>query len=364
VPRQHVVRALVLALVVLSAAPVIAESRTAAAEETTPVHLEDRAYTPLVPTRILDTRTGLGVPTAGAVPAGATITVPVAGHAGVPSVGVGAVVFNLTATQPSRTTYITAFPAGTTRPTASNLNVTAGVTAPNLVVAKLGTGGLIALYNHAGSVHLIADVVGWFSDQPDFTALAPARVLDTRTGLGAPKAPVGAGRTIDVQFVGRGGVPPSGAAAVVFNLTGTQPTASTYVAAYPTGEPRPVASNLNLVSGQTAPNLVIAKLGASGRVSLFNKSGATHLLADVLGWFTIGSDYSGVIPARVLDTRTGVGAASRPVGPASTIEVQVTGQAGVPTEEVGAVVLNLTGTAATASTFVTAFPQSGAAVMT
>jgi hypothetical protein len=55
---------------------------------------------------------------------------------------------------------------------------------------------------------------------------------------------------------------------------------------YPTGTTRPLASNLNFVAGQTIPNLVIAKIGSGGRVSIFNNLGSTVVVADVQGWFT------------------------------------------------------------------------------
>jgi len=48
-------------------------------------------------------------------------------------------------------------------PTASNLNVADGRPRPNLVVVSLSGDGRIALANHAGNIHLIADVVGYFS---------------------------------------------------------------------------------------------------------------------------------------------------------------------------------------------------------
>jgi hypothetical protein len=34
---------------------------------------------------------------------------------------------------------------------------------PNLVMAKVGADGKVAVYNDAGSAHLIFDVVGWYS---------------------------------------------------------------------------------------------------------------------------------------------------------------------------------------------------------
>ena len=78
-------------------------------------------------------------------------------------------------------------------------------------------------------------------------------------------------------------------AAVVVNLTGVSPTASTFVTAFPSGEALPVASNLNLVKGQVRPNLAIVKLGTNGRFSLFNNAGEVDLLADVVGWFPSSS---------------------------------------------------------------------------
>jgi hypothetical protein len=57
---------------------------------------------------------------------------------------------------------------------------------------------------------------------------------------------------------------------------------------WPTGEPRPNASSLNTDPGQDTPNLVIAKVGAGGQVSLYNEAGTGHLVADVVGYFSAG----------------------------------------------------------------------------
>ncbi|MEA3184333.1 MAG: hypothetical protein QOJ74_810, partial [Ilumatobacteraceae bacterium] len=69
------------------------------------------------------------------------------------------------------------------------------------------------------------------------------------------------------------------------------------------GSGRPTASNLNLVTGQTIPNMVIAKLGAGGQISIFNLAGSVDVVVDVLGWFPAGGSYTGLSPARLLDTR-------------------------------------------------------------
>jgi hypothetical protein len=69
---------------------------------------------------------------------------------------------------------------------------------------------------------------------------------------------------------GNGGVPTARVTAVAMNETGTAPTASTYVAVCPNGTTRTSASNLNLVTGQTAPNLVMVPV-VNGKVSFYNK---------------------------------------------------------------------------------------------
>jgi hypothetical protein len=54
---------------------------------------------------------------------------------------------------------------------------------------------------------------------------------------------------------------------------------------YPDGVARPDASSLNVAQGATIANLVIAKVGANGRVRLYNQAGGVHLIADVTGYF-------------------------------------------------------------------------------
>ncbi|MGW7465769.1 hypothetical protein ACWGJT_13945, partial [Streptomyces xantholiticus] len=64
-------------------------------------------------------------------------------------------------TTATATSYISVFPNGTTRTSASNLNVVAGQTAPNLVIVPV-VNGKVSFYNNAGSVNLIADVAGYY----------------------------------------------------------------------------------------------------------------------------------------------------------------------------------------------------------
>jgi hypothetical protein len=238
-------------------------------------------YTGVVPSRILDTRYGLGGPTLGA---DSTLDLQVTGMGGVPASGVSAVVVNVTVTEPTAPSYLTAWPAGATRPLAANLNYLAGQTVPNLVIVKVGEGGRISLYNAAGSTQVVADVAGWFGIDggSGYVGLSPARILDTRD---SPGVAVGPDSTLELQVGGRGGVPSGGVSAVVLNVTVTEPTAPSYLTAWPTGVARPLAANLNYVAGLTVPNLVVATVGDGGRVSLYNAAGSAHVVVDVQGWF-------------------------------------------------------------------------------
>ncbi len=150
-------------------------------------------YHALTPARILDTRDGTGG-FQGAIAPAEVIDVLVAGQGGVPATGVGAVVLNVTVTQPTAVGgFLTLFPSGTPLPLASNLNFTPDKTVPNLVIVRVGANGRVSTYNSAGNTHVIFDVAGWFSDTDTGNAgryrpLVPSRILDTRTGTAAASA--------------------------------------------------------------------------------------------------------------------------------------------------------------------------------
>jgi plastocyanin len=91
--------------------------------------------------------------------------------------------------------------------------------------------------------------------------------------------------SLDLQVTGRGGVPATGVTAVALNVTAAFPTAESYLTAWPAGESRPTASNLNYRAGVIVPNLVVVKVPPSGLVSLYNNAGQTDVVADVVGWF-------------------------------------------------------------------------------
>ena len=347
---------------VAPAAPAAAAAAPAAATDAGP-----GSFHVLPPTRLLDTRTGLGA-TKAAIPANASITLQVTGHGGIPTTGAAAATLNLAVTGATRTGYLTAYPTGTPRPTASTLNFTAGTTIANLTVTKLGTNGRITLHNASpGTIHLVADTAGYhLAGDPTtagaFAALPPTRLLDTRTGLGATKAAIPANASITLQVTGHGGIPTTGAAAATLNLAVTGATRTGYLTAYPTGTPRPTASTLNFTAGTTIANLTVTKLGTNGRITLHNASpGTIHLVADTAGYHLAGDPttagaFAALPPTRLLDTRTGLGATKAAIPANASITLQVTGHGGIPTTGAAAATLNLAVTGATRTGYLTAYP--------
>jgi alpha-tubulin suppressor-like RCC1 family protein len=226
-------------------------------------------FTAGTPQRVLDTRTQ------GLVGPDGTVTVDLSSV--LPTTAT-AVTFNLTGTDTTGSTVVTAWPHGTPKPTASNLNLEPGDTRPNLVTVAVGPDRKVDLNNHVGTVNLIVDVAGYYAtDRGDpFFTVSPVRTMDSRTG---PSFGPGESRALDLS-------PwlPASAKAVVYNLTATNPTTATFVTGYPAGTSVPNTSNLNLVAGQTAPNLAVTPLGG-GQLALRNNAGRVDLITDIAGYF-------------------------------------------------------------------------------
>jgi hypothetical protein len=117
--------------------------------------------------------------------------------------------------------------------------------------------------------------------QVGFTGKAPTRVLDTRYAVGAPRAKLGAGRTLTLTVPGL----PAGTTAVALNVTATDPTVASHLSVYPGGSARPGASSLNFVKGQTIPNLVLVPLGPGNTVTFYNNAGTVNVIADLVGYY-------------------------------------------------------------------------------
>lgn len=328
-------------------------------------------FTGVRPQRLLDTRAGVGAPT-GKVGPGGTLDLAVSGQttsAGPVPATATAVVLNVTVTAPTASTDVRAYPAGAAVPTVSNLNAPAGSTVPNLVTVPLGADGRVTLRNSSGTVHLVADLAGWYAPGAGdgFAPVGPVRLLDTRSSGGRQ---VGQGGTLDLQVTGTpapGVVVPPDATAVVLNLTATRGSAPTDVRAYPTPTDGavPTVSNLNVARGQTAAGLVTVAVGDGGRVRLRNERGSVDLLADLAGYYSASAPgrFVAAAPVRLLDTRDATGTAPIPVTAGGLVDLAFAGARGIPATATAGL-LNLTATGVSATTDVRAYPAGRSDVPT
>jgi len=241
-------------------------------------------YDPVSPTRVLGTLAAgakIGPGTASAV----TVASSNVSDAVPPTAT--AVVLNVTASQGSAASYLTVYPAGVTRPLASNVNFTAGETVANRVTVGVGTSGQVEVFNGAGTVNVDVDVSGYYTGAGGtgsvFVPITPVRLSDTRSQTnGSAIAPASS-----EHFALAGGGIPANATAVAGNVTVVAGSAAGYVTVYPSSDATvPVASDVNFTAGAVVPNFTIADTSGSGGVQIYNSHGAAvNVVIDAFGYF-------------------------------------------------------------------------------
>ena len=140
-------------------------------------------FQPVTPARVADTRTGrcgfrLGQ--------GDRRSIEILGEGGVPVSGVAAAALNVTATNPTSSSFLTVYPKGSARPVASNLNVVRDQTVANMVMTGIGDDGAVVVYNNLGTVDVIIDVTGWLQGPTSARALLDCQVLPAPAPRGPP----------------------------------------------------------------------------------------------------------------------------------------------------------------------------------
>ncbi|MFB6520317.1 PKD domain-containing protein [Streptomyces sp. NPDC056401] len=264
-------------------------------------------FTPIAPSRLLDTRSGVGAPI-GKVPAYGSAALKIAGNTKFPA-GVTAVALNVTVTNTTAGGHVTVSPGmNEPRPITSNLNYEAGQSVPNMVIVPVGADGSVQIHNGGWeAVDLIADVTGYFTrtSASGYTSMAPARFVDTRSGIGTAQGRLRGYGSIETRMAGREGIP-AGATAVALNLTVTNPENFGHLTVYPSGREAPSTSNLNFKPGQTVANSVIVPVGTDGKIKILNGGWTpADVIVDVVGYYSPAGEaaYMPVTPYRALDTR-------------------------------------------------------------
>jgi sugar lactone lactonase YvrE len=348
----------VLLLAVVAGLVVVPQSpATAAVVESPPGGL----FYGVTPTRVLDTRAAAQSP---CLQPEETRFVTVTRPSTVPF-DAAAVVLNVTVVDATAAGFVTVFPVGENRPGTSSLNYRPGGVVANSATVRMGVNGQVAVFANTGCPNVLVDVVGFMSGGVNtpggYTAVDPARRLDTRTG--ATRA-CGNGllrNAVRNVVVGSGAVP-STATSVTLNVTVVSPSAPGFLTVFPTGAARPTASTINFAAGDVRANQTTVQVGTGGSISVFNFDGCVDVLVDVVGFTSTGTPSAGAFrpqaPTRLLDTRApGAGGCIAP-GTTRDLVVDPLFAVRLPPRMYSATV-NVTVTGAVGDGFVTVFPSGG-----
>ncbi len=180
---------------------------------------------------------------------------------------------------------VTVWPCAASAPTVGSLVATDSVGVTNHVVSRLSATGDICVQVSA-PMHIVVDLSGWYGPQATaaYTALAPTRVVDSKTGVGL-SGPSAAGANRSFVVAGTGGLPAAGALKGVTAMVGAlTPAASGYLTVHPCLPAVPDLSMVRFRAPSAATTAVIAPADASGQWCIASNK-ATDLTVDVVGYF-------------------------------------------------------------------------------
>jgi hypothetical protein len=279
------------------------------------------------PIRLLDSRTGNGMPSGrpAKLYANAPVRVQVAGRNTV-GANATAVTVNAAIVYPSAAGSLFLGPKSTPNPATftmafNKMDITNyGVTVELSSSSDQYPGSIYATYHASGTTDLVLDITGWFAPSTTpggetYFPITPFRALDSRIGNGLSKAKFKANVPRSFAIWGRGNAGdtvPTSARAVTGNLTAVNANYHGAVYLGPGGPSGPSAT-INFVAGQIRGNSITVALSSSGTLSATfeAKSGkTTDLVFDVTGYYTTDQNGSMFVPltsAAILDTHNGIG---------------------------------------------------------
>lgn len=323
--------------------------------------------------RILDTRTGTGGFNT-VMPTKQWRTVKVAGQAGLPVDGISAVSIMASVVQPSTNGNLQGRPDASTQ--AALLLNYGGLNDQNFSntgVLAVADDGTIQLMTEQAN-HLVIDVQGYYTSSENGTAaggfvpVPGKRVIDTRSGLGAPAVELTNGQSITTQITGQNGVP-AGATAIAANfIVVNQTTNSGYITPFAAGTAKPSTSLNYPGDSRGLATSIGAQVGLSsaGKLSITTTTGtggSVDVVVDIQGYFTKGDNGAVFTPAaaRIADTRVSPYSV---VQAGAEVSIPVAGVKGIPVSGSGLTAVAMTLSAINGSTtggWATVWPDGTAA---
>jgi hypothetical protein len=327
-------------------------------------------FVPIVPRRVLDTRTGAKIAPNGE-DGRTSLRFLDPKDPEIPVGQVGAVTLNITAVDPDGPGYLLIWDPSVPYSGTSVLNYSGrDVTANTLTLSVTAAPRLI--YMSSQSTHLLIDVTGWYTKQPKkaqsdgrlatvptvgggYVPADPTRIYDSRpSGVVPPNQPR------RVTLPPSVAVPEAGISALVVNVTSTGADGDGWASFYPSGTAAPNTSSINYRRGDLA-NQITVKVSDGNAIDFF-VSVPTNIVVDLVGYYTAGATGAGgfvaIQPTRVMDTRSAFGNYGLEPGHGA-LELIVGGSAAVP-RSANAISANITAVNPSSAGFVTVWPDGQA----
>ncbi len=217
---------------------------------------------------------------------GSTTNIRVLGQGNIPSTGVAEVLVNVIAAGSTGAGAFTLLPTGGFATGTTTLGFAAGETTANRAIVPVPSNGSLSLVDRGAGARAHVDVLGWFTDATDttamgslYTAVAPVRIVDTASNGG----PLSAGASVSFPVAGQGGVPPNSSVApptsALFQVTALAPAGAGSISL--SG-----VSVVDFAAGQTVSSVDLVHLASDGSTSLTVTGAATNVIVDIVAYFS------------------------------------------------------------------------------
>jgi uncharacterized protein YqgV (UPF0045/DUF77 family) len=272
-------------------------------------------YTVTLTSRVSSFQSGFGPPSMSAGQT-RTFTIPSNTACGIPSTA-AAYSLNVTVVTKGYLGILSIWPTGQPMPNVSTLNSyqTTSTAVANAAIVPAGTNGAINVYV-TDATDLIIDINGYFAANAnggyEFFPVTPCWLVDTRVSsfpatFGPPTMSAGAIRTFSIPNDTACSIP-STAEAYSLNVTAVPKNTLGFLSIWPTGQPLPNVSTLNVYNaGTVVANAAIVPAGTNGGSINAYVTDATDLILDINGYFApVGANglkFYPATPCRISDTR-------------------------------------------------------------
>jgi len=328
----------------------------------------------VAPVKVMDTRDGAGGVPSAPLGAGGTVSFPVIGAGQVPPGGVSDVYVVISAISPAGAGCLHDYSSDIADPGICTASFQAGQNVTVSDIVQVSSAGKVSVTNaSSGTTDVSVTVLGYYQDASGqaagetYVPLTQADIVDTRSGLGAPKVQIPAGGSLTVQVSGNGGIPSDAAGAALF-IGAANASQAGYVSAYPAGGTPSSLSIISYSPNRTIHDLYFGALSSTGQLTLVNRGPVpADLMVGVQGYLVspaageAGNGYQDVPESRIVDTRYGTGGVpGTPVPAGGSITFTATGVDSVPAAGVPSVAESVAALDATGNGYLSAYPAGTA----